>query len=137
MGKYQPLGDFLRQQHSEMVPMKLEEIERLLGSALPKSSQHHRAWWSNNPDNNVMTKVWLEAGFQTEQVDIEKRRLVFRRTRRDKESETAPPASRPSTGTGLPGEAPRHPLFGALQGLVRVMPGTDLTKPADPNWGGE
>jgi hypothetical protein len=32
---------------------------------------------------------------------------------------------------------PRHPLFGALKGFVRVMPGTDLTKPADPAWGGE
>ena len=31
--------------------------------------------------------------------------------------------------------SPRHPLFGALKGLLRVMPGTDLTKPADPSWG--
>jgi len=31
--------------------------------------------------------------------------------------------------------APRHPLLGALKGLLRVMPGTDLTKPADPHWG--
>jgi hypothetical protein len=29
----------------------------------------------------------------------------------------------------------RHPLFGALKGYVRVMPGTDLTQPADPAWG--
>ena len=33
------------------------------------------------------------------------------------------------------GFSPRHPLFGALKGLLRVMPGTDLTKPADPTWG--
>jgi hypothetical protein len=33
------------------------------------------------------------------------------------------------------GTAPRHPLLGALKGFVRVMPGTDLTKPADPDWG--
>jgi hypothetical protein len=30
-----------------------------------------------------------------------------------------------------------HPLFGALKGYMRVMPGTDLTKPADPPWGGD
>jgi hypothetical protein len=29
----------------------------------------------------------------------------------------------------------RHPLFGALKGCVQVMPGTDLTEPADPAWG--
>jgi len=32
---------------------------------------------------------------------------------------------------------PRHPLYGALKGFVRVMPGTDLTEPADPDWGRE
>jgi hypothetical protein len=35
------------------------------------------------------------------------------------------------------GAASRHPLFGALKGLVRVMPGTDLTEPADPAWGSD
>jgi hypothetical protein len=35
------------------------------------------------------------------------------------------------------GIAPRHPLLGALKGLIHVMPGTDLTKPADPDWGKE
>jgi hypothetical protein len=30
----------------------------------------------------------------------------------------------------------RHPMFGALKGLVRIAPGTDLTVPADPYWGG-
>jgi hypothetical protein len=37
--------------------------------------------------------------------------------------------------TSPPGTAPRHPLLGALKGLLRVMQGTDLTKPADPDWG--
>lgn len=30
---------------------------------------------------------------------------------------------------------PDHPLLGALKGYVQVMPGTDLTEPADPAWG--
>jgi hypothetical protein len=28
-----------------------------------------------------------------------------------------------------------HPLIGALRGTVTVAPGTDLTQPADPEWG--
>src|SRR4051794_7510957 len=28
----------------------------------------------------------------------------------------------------------RHPLFGALAGLVTVEPGVDLSEPADPGW---
>jgi hypothetical protein len=27
----------------------------------------------------------------------------------------------------------RHPKFGALNGLVRIVPGTDITAPADPD----
>jgi len=132
MGKYEPLGKFLRRQGSEQVAMKFEDIERIVGLKLPESSRQHRAWWSNNPNNNVMTKVWLDAGFETEQVDIEGRRLVFRKVSGGKKNEGAP------SPPGLPaGEAPprRHPLLGALKGLIRVMPGTDLTKPADPSWG--
>jgi hydroxyethylthiazole kinase-like uncharacterized protein yjeF len=30
-----------------------------------------------------------------------------------------------------------HPLFGALKGLTQVVPGTNLTDPADPDWGEE
>jgi len=52
------------------VPVTFEEIERITGTALPPKSQHSRAWWSNNPSNNVMTKIWLDAGFETAQVDI-------------------------------------------------------------------
>jgi hypothetical protein len=131
MGKYEPLGKFLRQQGSELVVLKFEDIERIVGSKLPQSSRQHRAWWSNNPNNNVMTKVWLDAGFQTEQVDIEGRRLVFRKMSPGKQDG-------PSASPNVPaGEAPpqHHPLLGALKGLLRIMPGTDLTKPADPGWG--
>jgi hypothetical protein len=28
-----------------------------------------------------------------------------------------------------------HPLIGALRGTVTIAPGTDLTQPADPEWG--
>jgi len=67
VSKYAPLGDFLRKQRRDVVPMSFSEIERVVGSKLPKS-QRYPAWWSNNPWNNVMTQVWLDAGFQTEQV---------------------------------------------------------------------
>ncbi len=132
MGKYEPLGNFLRKQRTSMVPMTFGDIERVTGAALPPKAQFHRAWWSNNPSNNVMTKVWLDAGFQTEQVDMAARKLVFRRVSEATPSGPEAPATSPAPGLGK-----RHPLFGALKGFVRIMPGTDLTKPADPNWGEE
>jgi hypothetical protein len=144
MSKYQPLGDHLRQQNKDLVPMRFEEIERIIGAPLPKTSQVYRAWWSNNPSNNVMTRVWLDAGYETEQVDMPGQRLVFRRVRGPRARETVAgthEAESPTVATRVPpaptdsGPARRHPLFGALRGLMRIMPGTDLTKPADPTWG--
>ena len=104
--------------------MTFAEIERVIGGKLPPNSPQYPAWWSNNPSNNVMTKAWLSAGFRTEQVDVKSRKVVFRRV---EEKETEPLPSKPKGG--------RHPLFGALKGLVRIAPGVDLTEPADPDWG--
>ena len=130
VGKYEPFGQFLRKQRAQEVRLTFGEIENIVKAKLPPSARQQRAWWSNNPDNSVMTKVWLDAGFRSEQVDMEARKLVFRRM------------SMPS-GQQLPEEKPtsqsiergQHPLRGALKGFVQIMPGTDLTKPADPDWG--
>jgi hypothetical protein len=42
----------------------------------------------------------------------------------------------PTAETDRHAPIPHHPLLGALKGRVQVMPGTDLTQPADPEWGG-
>jgi hypothetical protein len=112
--------------------MTFDRIEKVVGVRLPESARQYRAWWSNNPHNSVMTKVWLEAGFKSEQVDLESRRLVFTRiasaegTSRLSEEQSAP---------GVAASTGRHPLIGALKGLIHVEPGVDLTSPADPDWG--
>jgi len=127
MSKYEPLGTFLEARASDVVPMTFAQIEKLIGAKLPPSAKY-RAWWSNNPTNSVMTKVWLEAGFRSEEVDLPGRKLVFRRMR---ESEVRVQAGQSPVGIKGKGQ---HPLFGALQGLLRLAPGTDLTQPADPEW---
>ena len=88
MSKYDALGNYLKHQRRDSVPMTFREIEKITGTKLPASSRY-RAWWSNNDFNSVLTKVWIEAGFKSEQVDMERRKLVFRRVR--KQSETALP----------------------------------------------
>jgi hypothetical protein len=129
MGKYSPLGEFLRAKRLREVPMTFAEIERITGSKLPPKAQHQRAWWSNNPSNNVMTKVWLEAGYETERVDMAGRKLVFRRVgKAEKEAASAPAPKSYATEDG------RHPAWGALKGTLRIAPGVDLTEPAFPEW---
>lgn len=126
MSKYQALGDYLKKQRGERVPMTFAEIEEVTGVKLPPSARKHRPWWSNNARNSVMTKIWLDAGFESEQVDMPGRKLVFHRVRKPKQA-----AKALQSGGG---EEPFHPAYGMMQGLIRIMPGTDLTQPADPEW---
>jgi len=129
MSKYDPLGHFLARSRHDQVAMTFSEIEGVLGFPLPEKSKRIRAWWSNNADNSVLTKVWLDAGFRSEQVDMASQKLVFRRVKPlsavDGFSETA---------AAEPRAARRNPLFGWMKGTVTVAPGVDLTEPADPEW---
>ncbi|MBW8734166.1 MAG: hypothetical protein JF571_07655 [Asticcacaulis sp.] len=126
MSKYDPLGDFLKDEDSAFVRMGFSEIEKVLGFELPPSSRKQRAWWSNNPTNNVMTRAWIDAGYETGNVDMESEMLTFRKadTAEKTRSDARP---KPKSGT--------HPLFGALRGMLTVSDDLDLTRPADPEWG--
>ena len=125
MSKYDPLKDYLAPADAALTPMGFSEIEQVLGFELPPSSRKLRAWWSNNPNNNVMTRAWLDAGYQTEAVDMKAGKLVFRKAKKDMK------APDPLKKTG----ARRHPAFGALKGLMTVPADLDLTQPAAPEWG--
>jgi len=127
MSKYDPLEDYLKQRDDEQVPMGFSEIEHVLGFELPPSSRRQRAWWSNNPTNNVMTRAWLDAGYETTNVDMEAEKLVFKRNKSARQPRSASSPAR--TGPR------RHPLFGALKGLMTIPEDLDLTEPADPDWG--
>src|SRR5258708_34070242 len=95
VSKYEPVGGYLKSQRGDRVPMSFADVERVTRTKLPASAHKHRPWWSNNPSNSVITRVWLEAGFESEQVDMARRKLVFGRGRK-------PPLS------GVGGRAPWH-----------------------------
>ena len=144
MSKYEPLGQFLAASKRDEVPMTFAEIERVLGFPLPAKSKAVRAWWSNNPHNSVMTKIWLAAGFRSERVDMNAQKLVFRRIEGvDVPGRAKGFAEEPAGGLGQTGAAGegtkekhrrRHPLFGALKDVTWIAPDVDLTEPADPEW---
>jgi hypothetical protein len=131
MGKYENLGAFLQKQRAREVPLTFREIEKITGVKLPPKAQHQRAWWSNNAANNVMTKVWLNAGFESVQVDMEARKLVFRRVVKASEASSGFAEAAPKPYATKDG---RHPARGALKDITFVPPGVDLTEPADPEW---
>ncbi|MXY24878.1 MAG: hypothetical protein F4Y45_10200 [Acidobacteria bacterium] len=127
--KYTPLESHLRDSGHARVPMTFGEIEQVIGAGLPPAARRHRALWSNNPGNWVMTKAWLAAGYETEKVNMEKQRLVFRKV------VTATPA--PEAG-GESSTAERTGSFadvlGSLKDTITISPGTNLTDPIGEDW---
>lgn len=135
MAKYAALQYFLESMPAPAIPMTFSEIEKVIGAPLPASSRKHRAWWSNNPTNNVMTHAWLGAGFESADVDLAAERLVFRR-RTAMRAQVPTVKGETPTATGEEEGLTRvHPLYGALKGMISVEPGYDLTQPLiDPDW---
>ena len=123
MSRYDPLGVYLKSAKFETLSMTFSEIERLIDGNLPASARKHRAWWSNNPSNSVITKAWLDAGYVTANVDLAAERLTFRKAHRDQTVQTvkaAPPAAS---------------IFGCMKGTLTVLSESDLVHPADGEWG--
>lgn len=129
MAVYTPLGLYLRKSATSRIPMTFREIESIIGRKLPPSAYRHRPWWANEERGHSHAKAWLDAGFETEQVDMTSRTLVF--VRRSLRKGIAEPHKE---FAALEGRSGSHPMIGALKGTFTIEPGYDITKPAMPDW---
>ncbi len=57
--------------------MTFKEIEQIIHGGLPPSAWEYRPWWSNNKSNTAARNGWLNAGWETTQVDMAKGELIF------------------------------------------------------------
>lgn len=132
MIKYDALKRYLMQCNAQEWPMTFAEIEEVLGHPLPASARRHRAWWSNNPSNNVMTRAWLEAGFRSAQVDVSAERVVFVRAQAgDVHSPSGTPARQEQANLEQTRAAPLH---GFLKGVLHLPPEEELLRAAPARW---
>ena len=128
--KYAPLESHLRDSGRAEIPMTFSEVEQVIGTRLPPAARKHRALWSNNPSNWVMTKAWLAAGYETANVDMQARTLVFRKAG---SPEPGPRDTESGTSTvRRSGSFAR--IFGTLKDTVTITPGTNLTDPVEDDW---
>ena len=141
MGLYEPLGQFLRNSAFAEVPMTFQQLEKIIGRKLPASAYRHRPWWANEERGHSHAKAWLQAGYETERVDMAGKKLVFRRVREAKKKNSpgsvAPGMSEPrrmfKTVENID-KPTRSPLFGALKGtFTLVPPGDSEPLPEDPD----
>ena len=133
MGVYDPLSEYLRRNGSALIPMSFAQVEAATGHKLPKSAYKHRPWWANEERGHSHAKAWLSAGYETEQVDMQGKKLVFRRVA------TGTPSGMSETPREFaPGEKKlgRHPAIGAMKGTFWIEPGYDLTRRmySDEEW---
>jgi hypothetical protein len=116
MGKYEPLPQFLAHKAGATHRLSFDQIERVLGFKLPKSAYDHEAWWSNNPTGHSHSRSWIEAGWRTQDVDLQARKVTFQRA-----------------SSHSPKSVKRDP-WGCMAGTVTIMPGVDLTVPSGETW---
>jgi hypothetical protein len=100
--------------------MSFGEIEDILGFKLPSSAYEYEAWWSNNATGHSHARAWLKSGWHTEELDLARRKVTFRRSSQSS-------ASSPEK---------RDP-WGCMAGTVTILPGTDLTAPSGEAWNAE
>ncbi|MBV2149812.1 hypothetical protein KRZ98_16320 [Sphingobium sp. AS12] len=76
MGKYAPLGAFLRRWKrknatADTVELTFADVERIIGAILPRGAIS-RDWWGNAPGDErgiVQCRAWLNAGFEAHPVE--------------------------------------------------------------------
>jgi len=137
MSKYEPLKQYLIKSGEEIIAVSFDEIAEILNSELPVSAFKHRAWWSNNASNSVITRAWLAAGYKTRNVDISKFTLEFYKCSAE-ECQNAVDAEQGIHYRKVKVEVPQSSLLsrvsGILKGTVTVYPETDLTEPLANEW---
>lgn len=81
MSKYEPLREHLARLEDVVWAAKLNEVEQIIGSSLPRSAREHRTWWANSGGSLVHQNAWLDAGWRVERTDLMRDVIVFRRLR--------------------------------------------------------
>ena len=78
--KYRLLSDYLFNSKDDKVRLSLLDIEKILGFKPPPSAYVHRAFWANTKTHSIALS-WMSVGFETVEVSIEERYVVFERVR--------------------------------------------------------
>ncbi|MBU0534107.1 MAG: hypothetical protein KJ887_04865 [Candidatus Omnitrophica bacterium] len=61
--KYFKLYQYFKKSEKNIIELRKEDIDRILGFSLPSSAKIH-SWWSNSPESgHSQAFAWVEAGF--------------------------------------------------------------------------
>lgn len=76
--EYRALYTYLEHRHASVVVLTLEQIDALLGFALPAPARTERNWWTGTVDVQTHSAAWTEAG-RTAAPNLAARTVTFER----------------------------------------------------------
>lgn len=134
MSKYGALLNHLSRS-SGAVELAFRDIEEILQFGLPASARRYAAWWSNSGGTHVQSAAWRGAGYKTENIDLEQETVRFVPDQTGfgemKQAQIKPDKQPPSPDMS---KSKHHPAYGALKGMITLLPDVDLTEPSYPDW---
>ena len=135
MSKYDPLFHHLDSSQGT-VDLQFGDVEEILGFRLPASARKHTAWWSNSGGTHVQSAAWQAAGYKTADVSVEQETIRFVPDQTGFGEMKQPNIKHDTQPAEQNGEAKpeHHPAYGALKGMITLLPGVDLTEPSYPDW---
>ena len=93
MGKYDPLRKYLANCGKDEILMTFADMERIIGSPLPKSAVSHAEWWaneSNDSSRHSHAKAWYNAGYKARANRPEKKVVFFKTNAATQAASNAP-----------------------------------------------
>jgi hypothetical protein len=74
--KYAPLAKHLATQTSDRVILAFDDIEQIIGAALPRMARSNRNWWLHN-GNRIHPYAWIEVGWDVNRISIKRQVITF------------------------------------------------------------
>jgi hypothetical protein len=77
-GEYRALYTYLEHRYASVVVLTFEQIEALLGFALPTAARTERGWWTDIVETHPHSAAWTGAG-RTASPNLAARNITFER----------------------------------------------------------
>jgi hypothetical protein len=124
--KYGSLRAFLSARSESRIMMSFAQVAAAAKVKLPASAFRYPQWWQNDAEHHVQARAWIEAGYKTENVDLDAKTVEFVRQAtpvRGVREMQQPYDHKPNPPYKV------HPAYGALKGVVTIHD-WDITQPA-------